>query len=132
MVPDELLSYYHAELGYLRRAGAEFTRMHPKAAARLELGPEECPDPHVERLIESVAFLTGRIRRELDRELPEMAAAAAGGDVPHFLHPVPAMDHRAAAPRSQAGHAGRRARGAPRHADVRPRQRRRRVPVRIC
>src|SRR3954468_9363828 len=88
---DELLSYYHAELGYLRRAGAEFAARHPKAAARLELGPEECPDPHVERLIESVAFLTGRIRRELDRELPEVAAALLEVLYPHFLPPVPSM-----------------------------------------
>ncbi len=88
---DELLSYYHAELGYLRRAGAEFARRHPKAAARLELGPEECPDPHVERLIESVAFLTGRIRRELDHELPEVAAALLEVLYPHFLRPVPSM-----------------------------------------
>jgi type VI secretion system protein ImpG len=88
---DELLSYYHAELGYLRRAGAEFAARHPKAAARLELGPEECPDPHVERLIESVAFLTGRIRRELDRELPEVAAALLEVMYPHFLRPVPSM-----------------------------------------
>jgi type VI secretion system protein ImpG len=87
----ELLSYYHAELGYLRRAGAEFARRHPKAAARLELGAEECPDPHVERLIESVAFLTGRIRRELDRELPEVAAALLEVMYPHFLRPVPSM-----------------------------------------
>jgi type VI secretion system protein ImpG len=88
---DELLSYYHAELAYLRRAGAEFARLHPKAAARLELGPEECPDPHVERLIESVAFLTGRIRRELDRELPEVSAALLEVLYPHFLRPVPSM-----------------------------------------
>lgn len=88
---DELLSYYHAELGYLRRAGAEFAARHPKAAARLELGAEECPDPHVERLIESVAFLTGRIRRELDRELPEVSAGMLEVLYPHFLRPVPSM-----------------------------------------
>lgn len=39
---NELLSYYHAEPGDLRRAGAEFARRNPKPAARLELGPEEC------------------------------------------------------------------------------------------
>lgn len=88
---DELLTYYHAELDYLRRSGAEFARMHPRAAARLELGPEECPDPHVERLIESFAFLTGRIHRALDEELPDVAAAMLEVLYPHFLRPVPSM-----------------------------------------
>jgi type VI secretion system protein ImpG len=88
---DELLTYYHAELDYLRRSGAEFARQHPRAAARLELGPEECPDPHVERLIESFAFLTGRIHRALDEELPDVAAAMLEVLYPHFLRPVPSM-----------------------------------------
>jgi type VI secretion system protein ImpG len=88
---DELLTYYHAELDYLRRSGAEFARRHPRAAARLELGPEECPDPHVERLIESFAFLTGRIHRALDEELPDVAAAMLEVLYPHFLRPVPSM-----------------------------------------
>lgn len=90
---DDLLTYYHAELDYLRRSGAEFARRHPRAAARLELGPEaeECPDPHVERLIESVAFLTGRIHRALDEEVPEVAAAMLEVLYPHFLRPVPSM-----------------------------------------
>lgn len=88
---DELLTYYHAELDYLRRSGAEFAKMHPRAAARLELGPEECPDPHVERLIESFAFLTGRIHRALDEELPDVASAMLDVLYPHFLRPVPSM-----------------------------------------
>lgn len=90
---DELLDYYHAELDYLRRSGAEFARQHPRAAARLELGsePEECPDPQVERLIESFAFLTGRIHRALDEELPDVAAAMLEVLYPHFLRPVPSM-----------------------------------------
>ena len=88
---DEMLTYYHAELEYLRRSGAEFARQHPRAAARLELGPEECPDPQVERLIESFAFLTGRIHRALDEELPDVAAAMLEVLYPHFLRPVPSM-----------------------------------------
>jgi type VI secretion system protein ImpG len=88
---DELLTYYHAELDYLRRSGAEFARRHPRAAGRLELGPEECPDPHVERLIESFAFLTGRIHRAMDEELPDVAAGMLEVLHPHFLRPVPPM-----------------------------------------
>ena len=44
-------------LSYLRQMGERFARAYPKVAGRLELQRDECPDPHVERLIESFAFL---------------------------------------------------------------------------
>ena len=59
---DELLPYYQRELSYLRRAGAEFAGKYPKIGQRLELGLDESPDPHVERLIESFAFLAARLQ----------------------------------------------------------------------
>jgi type VI secretion system protein ImpG len=88
---DELLAYYQAELGYLREAGVEFAHRYPKVARRLELGLDESPDPHVERLIESFAFLTARIQRSIDDEFPEAAAALLGILYPHFLSPVPSI-----------------------------------------
>ena len=63
---DDLLSYYRRELDYVRQAGREFARMHPQTAARLELGGMESPDPHVERLIESFALLTARVRNKIE------------------------------------------------------------------
>lgn len=86
---DALLGYYQAELAALRNDGQEFAREHPRVARRLELALDESPDPHVERLIESVAFLTARIRRALDDELPETAAAMLGTLYPHLTAPVP-------------------------------------------
>src|SRR4051794_39827924 len=88
---DELLAYYQAELGYLREAGTEFAHRYPKVARRLELGLDESPDPHVERLIESFAFLTARIQQTIDNEFPETAAALLGILYPHFLSPVPSL-----------------------------------------
>lgn len=88
---DELLAYYQAELGYLRGAGLEFAHHYPKVARRLELGLDESPDPHVERLIESFAFLTARVQRAIDDEFPETAAALLGILYPHFLSPVPSL-----------------------------------------
>ena len=57
---DPFLNYYHRELSYLRHAGGIFAARHPKIARRLELNHGESPDPHVERLLESFAFLTAR------------------------------------------------------------------------
>ena len=88
---EDLLPYYYAELTRLRKEGAEFARKYPKVAGRLELGSEESADPHVERLIESFAFLTARIQRGIEEDLPEVTSALLDVLYPHFLHPVPAM-----------------------------------------
>ena len=88
---DELLRSYDRELSYLRRAGVEFARKNPKIAGRLLLGPEQIEDPHVSRLVESVAFLNARIRRKLDDEFPELTDAVLGVLAPHFLAPIPSM-----------------------------------------
>lgn len=88
---EESLRYYLEELNYLRDSGQEFAARHPKVAARLELQPGECPDPHVERLIESFAFLTGRIQSGLDADFPEMARELLDVLYPHYLRPIPSL-----------------------------------------
>lgn len=87
----ELLSYYRNELTYLRRMGGEFAALYPRVASRLELGRDECADPQVERLIESFAFLTARLQRDLDAEFPEVTTALLGVLYPQFTAPVPPM-----------------------------------------
>ncbi len=88
---DELLPYYDRELAYLREMGAEFAAAHPKIAGRLRLGKDSVDDPHVARLIQSIAFLNARTRKKLDDDLPEMAQAILGVMSPHQLAPVPSM-----------------------------------------
>ena len=91
---DDFLRRYRSELAYLRRQGADFARTYPRIAKRLELSTEGlgvCPDPHIERLIESFAFLTARIQRNLEAELPEVTTALLGMLYPHFVQPVPSM-----------------------------------------
>jgi len=88
---DELLPYYERELTHLRELGAEFARAHPKIAGRLRLGADAIEDPHVSRLIESVAFLNARVRKKLDDDLPELTDAVLGTLCPHHLAPIPSM-----------------------------------------
>jgi type VI secretion system protein ImpG len=88
---EEFLLYYLEELSYLRQAGERFARAYPKVAGRLELQRDECPDPHVERLIEAFAFLTARIQSDLDGDFPEVAAELLNVLYPHYLNPVPSM-----------------------------------------
>lgn len=87
--PDPLLRAYVNELAYLRTAGAEFAGKHPKLARRLELGREGSADPQVQRLIESFAFLTARIQREIESDFPLIPAALLGVLYPHLVAPVP-------------------------------------------
>lgn len=88
---DELLKYYNKELSYFRRAAAGFAQMHPKIAGRLRLGKDAVADPHVERLIESAAFLNARIRKKLDDDYTELSEAILGVLYPHYLAPLPSM-----------------------------------------
>ena len=82
---DDLLYYYERELAYLRRLGAEFAEKYPKIAARLQLEPGKCEDPHVERLLEGFAFLTARVHLKIDDDFPEISEALLNVLYPHYL-----------------------------------------------
>ncbi|NVD73296.1 type VI secretion system baseplate subunit TssF [Duganella sp. BJB1802] len=88
---DDILEYYRRELSYLRTQSADFAARYPKVAQRLVLSGGESADPHTERLIESVAFLTARVHRDLDRDFPTIAGAMLDNLCPSLTQPVPAM-----------------------------------------
>lgn len=79
-------TYYQEELGFLREMGREFAAAHPTLAHMLESAGA---DPDVERLLQGVAFLTGRVRQKLDDEIPELFQALMLLLWPHYLRPVP-------------------------------------------
>ncbi|MFY9268606.1 MAG: type VI secretion system baseplate subunit TssF [Candidatus Manganitrophaceae bacterium] len=80
--------YYQDELAFLREMGREFARAYPAMAPFLA---DRGSDPDVERLLEGVAFLTGRIREKLDDEFPEVVHALMTLLWPHYLRPIPSM-----------------------------------------
>lgn len=88
---QQLLDYYERELGYMRQMGAEFGRRYPAVAGRLLLEPDRCSDPHVERLLESFAFLAARIHLRLDDDFPELTQSILDLVYPHYLRPIPSM-----------------------------------------
>ena len=67
--------------------GAEFAEKYPKIACRLQLEPDKCEDPHVERLLEAFAFLAARVRLKIDDEFPEITESLLGVLYPHLLAP---------------------------------------------
>ena len=88
---NELLDYYLRELDWLRTQGRDFARRYPKVGARLDLHGGESHDPHTERLIESVAFLAARVRRDIDSDFPQVASALLENLYPSLLAPLPSM-----------------------------------------
>lgn len=88
---DDLLPFYNRELAAIRRLAGEFAEANPKVAGRLRMTPDAVDDPHVERLLEGVAFLAARVQHRLDDELPELTDALLELLCPHLLAPVPSM-----------------------------------------
>lgn len=88
---DDILQYYERELTFIREMGAEFSKKYPRIAGRLLLEPDKCEDPHTERLIEAMAFLSGRIHKKIDDDFPEITESLLNILYPHYISPIPSM-----------------------------------------
>ncbi len=100
---DALLDYYNRELNAIRALAGEFAAAHPAVAGRLRLAEGMADDPHVERLLEGVAFLAARVHQRLDDEFPELTDALLGVLYPHYLAPFPSAAIVQFAPRAELG-----------------------------
>ena len=86
-----LLRHYNDELLYLRRRAVEFSEDHRQVAGRLGIDAPTDPDPHVERLLEGVAYLNARVQLRLDDQFPAFTQYLLDALYPHYLAPTPAM-----------------------------------------
>jgi type VI secretion system protein ImpG len=105
---EKLLPYFERELGMLRRAGQEFAARYPKLAGSLQISGETCADPHVERLLQGVAFMNARVARLLDDGHAGFTEALLEILYPHYLRPFPScsiarVDYSAAKPNELRG-----------------------------
>ena len=91
MIDNRLLNAYIAELEALREHGREFAEQFPEIARRLDIGPRESQDAHVERVVESAAFLAARLRLMLEQDAAELPQALLGMLAPALAEPVPSM-----------------------------------------
>jgi type VI secretion system protein ImpG len=83
--------YFEEEMRYLHEAGKVFAENYPELGHYLNIDSLADRDPYVERLFEGFAFLTGRIREQLDDELPQYTESLFSLLFPHFLKPIPAL-----------------------------------------
>ena len=84
--------YYEDELRYLEEESAVFAERHPEIARFLGLQGRDpaLRDPHAERIIESFAFMMGKLRRFLDAQFPELVHSLYYMLYPQYLRPLPA------------------------------------------
>ena len=108
---EALLPYYDRELAAIRKLAGEFAAANPKVAGRLRVTADAVDDPHVERLLEGVAFLAARVQHRLDDDSPELSDALLELLCPHLLAPVPSMTTVKLLPKPEAKGASRVARG---------------------
>lgn len=86
---DDLLKAYELEVVQLRLLSSEFARRYPKVAGKLQIAGDACEDPHVERLIQSVALIAARISKRLDDDYPRFTERLLDVLHPHYMRPLP-------------------------------------------
>jgi type VI secretion system protein ImpG len=86
-----LTDYFNAELAALRTDAAIFARSYPAAAGALGMSQGRSTDPHVELLMQSFAFLAGRLRYQLDLGQASLPNALTDHLYPHLTAPLPSM-----------------------------------------
>ncbi|UNM05897.1 MAG: type VI secretion system baseplate subunit TssF [Holosporaceae bacterium] len=88
---DNDLLYYQREISFLRHMGKAFSQKYPKIARRLNFLESHQSDPHLERLIESFAFLTAHLQKDIDNQLPRFSSALLSILYPHLVRPIPPL-----------------------------------------
>lgn len=89
--PIDLKGFYQEELQSLRADAQAFADDHPSVAQELSLGRGKSSDPQVEMLLQSFAFLTGRLRNRLEEEQAVLPGLLLESLYPHLNVPIPSM-----------------------------------------
>ncbi len=81
-----MASYYHDHLAFLLEGGRGLAAAFPRAADRLG---QRGFDPDVERILEGIAYITGKVDEKHDQGLPEVCQLIFDILFPHYLSPLP-------------------------------------------
>lgn len=93
MQPDgeSLRRYFQRELRGLREDASRFAKDHPSIARELGMVHGRSRDPQVELLMQSFAWLTGRLNFRLDEDRGLLPNLLLGLLYPHLQAPLPSM-----------------------------------------
>ncbi len=81
-----LKEIFRAELDFLKKDGKYFSKIHPHLSRFLA---DEIIDPEAERIIESFAFLTARLKEKIQDSFPELTQSMIQLLWPNYLRPLP-------------------------------------------
>jgi type VI secretion system protein ImpG len=88
---NELKDFYRQQLSALREEAVSFGLDNPLAARQLGIGSQQATDPQAELLIQSFAYLTGRLNYQQELDQAALPNALLAHLYPHLAAPVPSM-----------------------------------------
>lgn len=88
---DSQVQHFRQELGALRKAVEGFSRAYPTVASELRLSAGHSSDPHVEQLLQSFAWLTSELRRDMEQQRHELPNHLLLSLYPNLLRSIPCM-----------------------------------------
>jgi len=94
MKGKKLEDYFYEEMEYLRAEGQLFVKNFPTIASHLSVINDNDPSSlrdSVNQLLESFAFLTGRLQRQTDNLFPEVSFNLLKSIYPELLNNIPSM-----------------------------------------
>jgi type VI secretion system protein ImpG len=86
-----LKDFFRNELAALRTESLGFSEKHPELARVLGLNERQATDPQVELLLQSFAFLSGRLRYQIEQDKTQLPNALLAFLYPHMEAPIPSM-----------------------------------------
>lgn len=88
---QELYDYFLREMDYLRSRAKIFAEEYDEVARELRLSDMKSSDPHVELLLQSFAYLSASVRRDMAAQSNHLPNQLLGILYPHLVKPVPTM-----------------------------------------
>ena len=85
----DFLKYYQEELLFLRKKGGAFAKQYPQIAELIDLKNAQSTDPHTERIIESVAFMSAKLHQKIDDNSQNIAFHLLNSISPNLTHSFP-------------------------------------------
>lgn len=85
------LNYYQQALNRLRKDINDFAGAYPSMASHLQVGPKTTEDPHISRLLETFALMTGRLDALVDDNYSRVTQGLIHNLYPSYLNHVPSM-----------------------------------------
>lgn len=89
--PQKIVRHYLQEMEALREEGMVFAEAYPEVARELGIGPDNWSDPQAEMLLQSFAYLTARVRNQIDIDKSAVPNALLNHLSPHMQAPMPCM-----------------------------------------